>query len=706
MNKKFFLLASVALMLFGANAQSKLSPATKLLLGEQKVSGISPLHKAPTAKVDQRVLTTILLEKGATVTDEQLAALDIQVEKRRGSLIFANVPVSKLDALAEVEGIRSVDTGVKRKPLNDKAREASSVSMVHNMNVVNGTADVPEQYRGQGVLVAIIDTDIDLGHPIFRDANGKSRIKHIEEYIPVINDDNVIVRVDHKLYDEDEIDQAILDTEDVVLMGSGHGTHVSGIAAGSTAVLPESDPMKNYYGMAPEADLLIYDIIGDDSQILSSLADAFDRAEEMQRPLVVNCSMGNNSARLDGTDAFNVNLQALIENYDMTGKLFCISAGNEGDDMFTVQMECNHPIINNDWTFQHALPCVPVTEDDAEELEDGKLVYELNNDFSFYASDNSEFGVQYLFVDPSGSELFVVSPFFTTPGCMDGSVFEDSGLTESGELYYVKIKTVAECTSTNRTYLTSTVEATFSAPVRLQANIGTRSEGVQIDGAVLDTSFDEQACTTPVNSWGSINPMVCNDLVLGIGSYTTRTEMNLIFGQTFWAPGEVGDISVFSSYCHPHYGDMNPVLAAPGMMLLSAMHHNIDMEQAMTAAITTYGGVDYLWAYNAGTSMSSPAAAGIIALWLQANPNLTREDIIEILANTCDYDEYCEASPYRFGYGKINAKRGIDYILNNTVGLTSVANGTDLQATKYIDAEGRIMIRKGDRQYDVMGVER
>ena len=60
--------------------------------------------------------------------------------------------------------------------------------------------------------------------------------------------------------------------------------------------------------------------------------------------------------------------------------------------------------------------------------------------------------------------------------------------------------------------------------------------------------------------------------------------------------------------------------------------------------------------------MACPTAAGIIALWLQANPQLTLADVKDILANSCDNDEFTAKNPIRWGYGKINAMKGLEYI--------------------------------------------
>ena len=64
--------------------------------------------------------------------------------------------------------------------------------------------------------------------------------------------------------------------------------------------------------------------------------------------------------------------------------------------------------------------------------------------------------------------------------------------------------------------------------------------------------------------------------------------------------------------------------------------------------------------------MSAPIVTGIIALWLQANPNLTVSQIKTILQNTSITDSYTgigSAIPNNtWGRGKINAYAGIQYI--------------------------------------------
>jgi subtilisin family serine protease len=81
----------------------------------------------------------------------------------------------------------------------------------------------------------------------------------------------------------------------------------------------------------------------------------------------------------------------------------------------------------------------------------------------------------------------------------------------------------------------------------------------------------------------------------------------------------------------------------------------------------------YAYACLDGTSMACPTVSGIIALWLQANPKLTLADVKDILANSCDNDEFTAKNPARWGYGKINAKKGLDYIQQAT-GISATLN--------------------------------
>jgi len=64
-----------------------------------------------------------------------------------------------------------------------------------------------------------------------------------------------------------------------------------------------------------------------------------------------------------------------------------------------------------------------------------------------------------------------------------------------------------------------------------------------------------------------------------------------------------------------------------------------------------------------GTSSSTPLVAGICALILSANPDLTAKEVKDILQNTADKigspSEYSNGHSVKYGYGRVNADRAV-----------------------------------------------
>ncbi|MBZ9644511.1 S8 family serine peptidase [Streptomyces sp. PSKA30] len=143
--------------------------------------------------------------------------------------------------------------------------------------------------RGESVKVAVLDTGADASHP---DLAG--RIAQAEDF------------------------SGSSGTGDAF----GHGTHVASIVAGSGAASGGTRK-----GVAPDADLLIGKVLGDDgygteSQVVAGMEWAAAQGAE-----VVNMSLGSEGAS-DGQDPMSLALNALTEN---TGALFVVAAGNAGE---------------------------------------------------------------------------------------------------------------------------------------------------------------------------------------------------------------------------------------------------------------------------------------------------------------------------------------------------------------------------------------
>ena len=68
---------------------------------------------------------------------------------------------------------------------------------------------------------------------------------------------------------------------------------------------------------------------------------------------------------------------------------------------------------------------------------------------------------------------------------------------------------------------------------------------------------------------------------------------------------------------------------------------------------------------ESGTSMASPVVAGVVALWLQAKPDLTPAEVLEVIRETSTHPNNTLTYPNNtYGYGQIDAYQGLLYVLN------------------------------------------
>ena len=137
---------------------------------------------------------------------------------------------------------------------------------------------------------------------------------------------------------------------------------------------------------------------------------------------------------------------------------------------------------------------------------------------------------------------------------------------------------------------------------------------------------------------------------------------------------------------------------APGTNVISSyssfyLENNPDAGDILSdVAHFDFQGRTYAWNANSGTSMSTPVVAGAIALWLQAKPDLTPEQVLGIISRTSrHYDESLEYPNNLYGYGEVDAYAGLLDVLglSNVKGISSYApRGVDFSM-----ADGLLLIR-------------
>lgn len=202
----------------------------------------------------------------------------------------------------------------------------------------------PLNLTGRGTIIAFLDTGIDYRNPIFRNADGSSRILAIWDQ--TIQEGEPPEGFDYGTqYSRERINEALQSDNPLALVPSvddnGHGTMVASVAAGSrlaegslfTGAAPESDILviklkncKNYlreYYLIPE-EVTAYQ----STDIIMALEYADSFARSFYRPVIFCIALSSSYGSHNGTSPLSNYMNRLAQN---RSRIFVVGGGNEGN---------------------------------------------------------------------------------------------------------------------------------------------------------------------------------------------------------------------------------------------------------------------------------------------------------------------------------------------------------------------------------------
>lgn len=185
--------------------------------------------------------------------------------------------------------------------------------------------------RGNGVIVAIIDSGIDYTHPDFRNKDGTSRILFIWDQTQMGTPPPGFFSGSE--YNTQQINNALQSPDPFLVVPSvdtnGHGTAISGIAAGNGNA---SDSVN--IGVAPEADIIAVKVgykgfqsFARSTELMRALKYVIDKAKGLNKPVCINMSFGMNNGSHRGNSLFETFISDISSEWKTS---IIVPTGNEG----------------------------------------------------------------------------------------------------------------------------------------------------------------------------------------------------------------------------------------------------------------------------------------------------------------------------------------------------------------------------------------
>lgn len=217
--------------------------------------------------------------------------------------VALKVDADTFNAIKQLDGVKSV--------YYSESYSVPTVAVTNNANVyTTGIYDSSNlDYKGEGMVVAILDTGLDYSHEAFATmpTNPAWNKEYVAEKMAASTRFNAQATIDDVYYNAKvpyAYDYAD-DDSDVYPSYSTHGTHVAGIVAGKSDYVVNKETDERFVGVAPEAQLVICKVFTDnlDSDSLGG-ADTIDIIAAVSDCVelgvdVINMSLGSSAGFSD-----------------------------------------------------------------------------------------------------------------------------------------------------------------------------------------------------------------------------------------------------------------------------------------------------------------------------------------------------------------------------------------------------------------------
>ena len=579
----------------------------------------------------------------------RLTEFGIKVNTDLGSIVTVLIPIEQFISFCKAQIVDYIDIGNKVEPLMNNARSMT------NSNLVNQGIELPKGYSGKDVVVGIIDDGFDYTHPTFWDSTMNNfRVKRVWE-----QSNNSGTSPNGFDYGSEFDNTTDIVNELYSSSNNSHGTHVAGIAAGGGTNIQGCN---QYRGIAPESDIVLVATDMSERGIFHGIAYIVNYAQSVGKPCIINMSLGHHYGPHDGTSLFDQACDSLRFLFP-EGVILVGAAGNTGNSKahFANEFSSDFPVA--------------------------KTFIGFNNPIQSAGS-----GI----IDIWGSEDFYIQlrSYNINSNNVSGSTLTLNSWNEGSSQYTI-------------------YDGDYFSPdacnvnVNIQTYQGKKRISLAIDNTAQDDGYKPlqlsiiadsgivhmwHVAANPVNGFYSLDYTDCSDgddlytcaeiggtgnSMISVGAYNSKTSWTDLNGNVYdySLSYEQGDIANFSSIGPTVDNRIKPDITAPGCRVVSSVNSfdtgNYPINSSYVVSSVSNGGYNWLYACMQGTSMAAPVVTGILALWLEAYPELTITQAKQLIRETAINDDYTgdidtsyvNYQNITWGAGKIDAHEGIKRLL-------------------------------------------
>jgi len=579
--------------------------------------GFSQVQSEESSETAQRFLAKVTADFDGAV----VAELGGRIGSRTGDIITLRLTSAQAKALANRKGVQYMQKANKVQP--------NLIRVVTDLRADSVIAGIGlnSPYTGKDVIIGVTDWGFDYTHPMFYDtALQHTRIVAAWDQFKRSGPTPTGYEYGTVYQGEDELLAAGSDTANIY-GNAYHGTHVAGIAGGSGGGT-------EHRGVAYEAEFLFVTFLVDEAAVIDGFNWMQAEAISRNKRLVINMSWGlYNIGPLDGTSL----VSEAINTLSGEGVIFVTSGGNNGDETFHIKRTFRNDTLQSKIDFYRS--------------SNPNL---WGQSISMWGEENENFGAG-ITIYTNDKNLVLKSPLYYT----DDSRYVDSFLVVGSDTVFYNVEIDAPHPLNNKPHIRLRVKNENTV-----LNIGLKSYAAS--GTVHYYNVTE--LTTDVGNWGmpftawfpnwesgdalySLGEPASTASVITVAAHQSEIRRNgVVIGGGFGAN--------FSSFGPTIDERLKPDVSASGVNVMSSISSFTDATVTIDET-TVFNGKSYPFSRLSGTSMSSPATAGVVALMLEANPNLWYNEAKEILIATAREDNRTGVIPStgstQWGWGKVNA---------------------------------------------------